>query len=100
MGQTDDRPLDNRGGSVDIEALGSKERIRKNCKIVYEEVKVDYLGNVLLCSKDYYRKHNFGNLKEKKFMGNNCFFLWTFEPQRPRWQKQKNNFSLVFRNIQ
>ena len=68
LGQTDDRPLDNRGGSVDIEALGSKERIRKNCKIVYEEVKVDYLGNVLLCSNDYYREHNFGNLKEKKFM--------------------------------
>ena len=87
MGQTDDRPLDNRGGSVDIEALGSKERIRKNCKIVYEEVKVDYLGNVLLCSNDYYREHNFGNLKEKKFMD-----IW-------KDAKSRNNIIKSIRNI-
>ncbi|OHD56129.1 MAG: hypothetical protein A2096_16595 [Spirochaetes bacterium GWF1_41_5] len=53
--------LNNRGGAVILE----KESTRDNCIIVYEEVKIDYQGNVLLCTADFYRSKIFGNINRE-----------------------------------
>lgn len=63
-----DEPLVNRGGALDADQLGFKLEIKENCTVVYEEMKIDFEGNVLLCTSDYYRTQKFGNLKDKGIM--------------------------------
>jgi radical SAM protein with 4Fe4S-binding SPASM domain len=67
LGHSEDRPIDNRGGLIDVVALGATEYLRKDCKVVWEEVKIDVNGNVLLCTNDYYRQHIFGNINKQNF---------------------------------
>lgn len=58
-----DKPLSNRGGAIDVEV--PDKRHNGTCTIIYEELKIDYQGNVLLCSNDYYRSHKFGNIQSE-----------------------------------
>lgn len=83
LGRTPDRPIDNRGGLVNLATVGATPYLRKDCKVVWEVVNIDYQGNVLLCYSDYNREHVFGNVSEESFID-----IW-----------KKENYSRVRRNL-
>jgi len=56
--------LSNRGGLVKIE----KQDKRKTCTEPLRTLQIDYLGNVILCCDDYFRKHKFGNIRKEKLV--------------------------------
>ena len=56
------KPLLNRGGAIEVDLLDKKD----TCTDPLGVLQVDYKGNVLLCCNDYYRKHSFGNISNKK----------------------------------
>ena len=56
------KPLYNRGGTIEVDLLDKKD----TCTDPLGVLQVDYKGNVLLCCNDYYRKHSFGNISNKK----------------------------------
>jgi GTP 3',8-cyclase len=58
------KPLLNRGGAIEVDLLDEKD----TCVDPLGVLQVDYKGNVLLCCNDYYRKHSFGNITNKKIM--------------------------------
>lgn len=82
LGTAPDRPIDNRGGLINLANIGATPYLRTDCKIVWEEVKIDYQGNVLLCTNDFNREHIFGNVNEDTFIA-----IWKNE----HYAKVRNN---------
>lgn len=60
----EDHYLSTRGNLVDVK----KKIIKKLCIRPACELTVDYKGNVILCSNDFFSKQVFGNLNNKKIM--------------------------------